>query len=334
MTKAFVTGAAGFIGSHIAEELYNQGYDVMCLVHKPKDAELLKNLGIDYVVGDLLEPDSYKDAIAEDVVIFHSAALTLGAKVSEEAYMQVNAEAVQTLLELAKEKKARQFVFIGSACVYGDRTKIEGSIDERTEHNPINPYGRSKVKAEKFVKEFYEKSKISTLVIRPTSVYGPRMANMSGASKLFRITKKAVIPIIRREGAAYNFTYVKNLVKGIVLAQQKVSEGYEEFNMADPSDYDFEHVVRTIVKYWNPNAKIVVIPYSIASKIGKLGDLVAKKTGKKLVFTTKTLNTTISKTRYDCSKQKEVLGFEPVYSLDQGIQETVAWLKSVAPKSD
>src|ERR1041385_4347690 len=185
-----ITGATGFIGSHLAEELHKKGYKLRCLVRKTSNLVWLEHLPVEYVYGDLFDEEILKKSGKGVDYIYHVAGLTK-AKTREE-YFRGNHLATKNLFHAAREAKSnlKRFVLVSSLAAVGP--SLNGSpVDERTAYHPITAYGESKMEAEKEC--LNAAHSVPMTIARPPAVYGPRDKDVF---EFFNTMNKGLQPMI------------------------------------------------------------------------------------------------------------------------------------------
>ena len=151
--KALVTGANGFIGSHLVEGLVERNYEVYCLVRKTSDLKWIKNLPVKFVYGNINDYSSLIGAVKDKEIVFHLAGLTKAYNVED--YYRVNAEGSKNILQACKEagNNIKKIVYSSSLAVTGPATDFN-PLTEESQCNPISDYGKSKYEGEKYAIEF------------------------------------------------------------------------------------------------------------------------------------------------------------------------------------
>ena len=169
--KTLVTGATGFIGSHLVEELLKGGHRVTCLVRKTSNLQWINGLNVRLIYGDCTIKESLLNAVADFDYIFHLAGLTKAA--NERDFFSANALGTENLVSAVIEKNpdTKRFVYLSSLAAAGP--SCDGTpAKEAGEPKPVSAYGRSKLEGERIVMR--HKNTIPVTVIRPPAVYGPR----------------------------------------------------------------------------------------------------------------------------------------------------------------
>ncbi|MEM2687194.1 MAG: NAD-dependent epimerase/dehydratase family protein, partial [Thermoproteota archaeon] len=218
--KILVTGASGFLGGHLVEEMVSKGYSVIGMVRKSSDTSLLRSLGVELRIGDLTDPESLNRATGNiDIVVHLAAYYTFFGK--KEMYRRVNVEGTRLLLEAALRNGVKRFVYCSSTEAIGPVKNTPA--EEDSPPNPSYEYGRSKLEAEKIVRSYGEKG-FEYTILRPSGIYGPR--NVDDISYWF-ITAFArnALPtrIIVGDGRnLIQFAHVKDVVQGFLLALEKL----------------------------------------------------------------------------------------------------------------
>ena len=324
MKTAFITGGAGFLGSYITENLANKGYKVICLVKEHHDTKLIEKANVKIIRGDLLKPETFKKYIPNNCTIFHCYSLSPGANTTKEKYFNENVEGTKNLLRACK--KIKKFVYISSLSVVGPRASNNKMMNEKTEPTPDNNYGLSKLEAEKIIRKFHETNKVLTIITRLSTLYGPRCHKNSASGKLFKMIKKPIFIVIGNGNNIYEFNFIKNIAKGVILAAENVKD-FGIYNVGDIKKITYNEVINEIKKNVNKKAIIIHIPKYFAYILGYIGELASKITHKKTIFTIRTVNGLLGGWATSYEKAVKEIGLKQDYSLKEGIKETAEWLK-------
>lgn len=231
MPRTFlVTGATGFVGSHVAEALAARGDAVRTLARASSDTALLDRLGAAVVRGDLTDADAVRRAADGADVVIHC-----GAKVGDwgpvDDYRKVNVEGVRYLLDAVAGRPLDRFVLVSSLGVYAARHHYGTDETEPLPDGHIDGYTQSKVEAERLALQYFRKQGTPVAVLRPGFIYGPRDRSVLPRIAT-RLRERSVIYIARGR-YALNTTYVANLVDAILLAVDSPAAVGEVFNVTD-----------------------------------------------------------------------------------------------------
>lgn len=319
MKKAFVTGATGFIGSHLVEALLSKQYKIKCLVRKSANLRWIKDLPIEIVYGDLFNKDVLTEATKDVDYIFHIAGVI--ASRTKEGYYYGNVETTKNLLEVAsKNLNLKRFVFAGSLTAVGP-TANKIPPDEQSPCNPITNYGRSKLEAEKEVLKF--KDKIPVTVLRLPAVYGPRD---TATLDFFKTVSKGVIPLVGYKSKYISILYVSDVVKALIDAAECDMAIGEVFLIGSEKFYTWEEIGMAIEKYTKHRTIKVRFPeffVVIAAAFNNFLDIFRKKPS---VFNIEKSKDMIADAWIaDITKAKNHLNFRQDVDLEEGIRRTFEW---------
>lgn len=312
METILVTGAAGFIGSSLAEKLVKQhkviGIDDFNNYYNPKIkrqnlANLQKNKSFKTYEGDICNKKILEEIFRENEIdkVIHLAARA-GVRPSLEnptLYMHVNFLGTQNILEFAKKNDVKQFIFASSSSVYGNNTKVPFSEDDRLDR-PISPYAISKIAGEKLCWLYNNAYNIKATVLRFFSVYGPKgRPDMAPYIFTKKILNNELIDVYGDGSQARDFTYIDDIVDGIVKATRKPFD-FEIINLGNSYPVSVLELIKTIEEETGKKAKIKY-------RSSRLGD--------------------VEKTYADISKAKKLLNWKPKMKIKKGIEMYVKWFK-------
>jgi len=306
-----VTGCAGFIGSHLTEFLVNAGANVIGIDNfyngLMENIDKLKN----YPNFKLFKADvrdcTFLQEITKDIdIIFHEGAfisVQLSKKMPEFCN-DVNVKGTLNILNAARLNDVDRVIFASSAALYGD----EPTLPKNEEMVPISltPYGVSKLAGESYMITFYKAYGLKTTALRYFNVYGSRQRNTeyAGVMAVFLegIIKDGKSPTIYGDGTqTRDFIYIKDVVKANILAATHPKSVGEVFNVATGETIDIKSLAKLILKY--SNREDLEIKYAPFRK----GDILHSKA--------------------DITKIKKALGFNPDYSIEEGLSEYINYLK-------
>lgn len=310
--KALVTGADGFIGSHLVEHLLEKGLDVKAFTYYnsfntwgwidsfPKE----KQKQIEIFSGDIRDPNGIRQAMKGIDVVFHLAALIAipFSYHSPDSYVDTNIKGTLNVLQAARDLGARVLVTSTSE-VYGTAQYVP--IDEKHPFQGQSPYSATKIGADRLAESFYRSFELPVTIVRPFNTYGPRQS------------ARAVIPTIITQllngyqeiklgslTPTRDFNYVKDTVNGFYEIYKSDKTIGEEINIATQKEISIRELAKEIIQQINPNAKIICEEERLRPVKSEVNRLLGSN--KKIL---------------------ELTDWTPQYSLQQGIQETITWIK-------
>ncbi len=264
--KILVTGADGFIGSHLTEELVKQGFDVKAfslynsfntwgwLDTLPQD--IMEN--VEVFTGDVRDPNGVREAMKGTDAVFHLAALIAipFSYHSPDAYVDTNIKGTLNVLQAAKQLDLDKVLITSTSEVYGTAQYVP--IDESHPYQGQSPYSATKIGADRLAESFYRSFGLSVAIVRPFNTYGPRQS------------ARAVIPTIITQLLAgkeeirlgsltptRDFNFVKDTAQGFIEIYRSDKTVGEEINIATQNEISIGELAEELIKQINPQAKIV-----------------------------------------------------------------------------
>jgi nucleoside-diphosphate-sugar epimerase len=314
--KALITGATGFIGSHLLETLVEKKWDVTCLVRPQSQTEAIEKMPVHFHRGHLDNQDELERAVENQDYIFHLAARIRPAP--PDLYDKANHQLTRNLglACLHKNPQIKRFVYISSISV-GGPTPEGRFLDETNPPNPASEYGRTKLKGEMALKEIWDR--IPVTIIRPPNVYGARQQETEVLIKLIR---KRIVPLLKEEGESTSLIYVKDLVRGILLATESPGAQNQTYYFTDGEGYSWREIILTLKKIALGNALYLPIPENLIYSMAFAADILRSAGFRKIYFGRKVWNA-MTKTRwlFSSSKAEKELSFRPDYKLDEGFKD-------------
>lgn len=320
--RALVTGATGFIGSHLAEGLHNRGYQLRFLIRKSSDLKWIRHLHADLIYGDLFDHEALKKSVADVDYIFHLAGVTK-AKTKEE-YFLGNHIATKNLLDAVRttQPNIKRFVHVSSQSATGP--SLDGKpVDEKIPLHPITTYGISKMEAEKECLKLMDHLPIT--ITRPPAVYGPRDKDVF---EFFNTINKGLQPMIGFRHKYVSLIYVKDLVDGIILAGEQPKAVGQTYFISSEGFYSWKEVGELTAKIMNKKVLRVRIPEFVVYVIGGFAELLELLSSKPALLNIEKVKDIVQDAWIcDVTKAKTDLGFREKISLEEGIRNTVTWYR-------
>jgi NAD dependent epimerase/dehydratase len=312
--KVLVTGADGFIGSHLVERLVEEGCNVRAFVYYNSfnswgwiDAiapEIKSQL--DIFAGDIRDPNGVREAMKGIDVVFHLAALIAipFSYHSPDSYVDTNIKGTLNVLQAAKGLNVEKILVTSTSEVYG--TALYVPIDEKHPFQGQSPYSATKIGADRIAESFYRSFSLPVTIVRPFNTYGPRQS------------ARAVIPTIITQLLAgkteiklgsltptRDFNFVKDTANGFVEIAKSDKVVGEEINIATQDEISIGQLAQEMINQINPSAKIITDDIRIRPEKSEVERLLGAN-----------------------QKIKQLTDWSPKYDLKSGLAETIEWLKS------
>lgn len=313
MKKVLITGADGFIGSHLTEHLLEKGYDVKAFVYYnsfntwgwldtlPK--EKLKQIEI--FTGDIRDPNGVREAMKDTDGVFHLAALIAipFSYHSPDSYVDTNIKGTLNVLQAARDLNLERVLITSTSEVYGTAQYVP--IDENHPYQGQSPYSATKIGADRLAESFYRSFGLPVTIVRPFNTYGPRQS------------ARAVIPTIISQllsgkekiklgslTPTRDFNYVKDTANGfyeIAISAQTIGE---EINIATGQEISIGKLAEELIRQINPKAEIICEKERTRPEKSEVNRLLG------------------------CNEKiMRLTDWKPGYSFEQGLAETVEWIK-------
>lgn len=254
-----VTGASGFLGSHLVRELLKRGEDVRILIRPTSDISSLENEKLEIFYGCLSDPDAVDSAVKGSDRVFNCAAYVqdYGPK---DAFRKANVIGVENLLNSCVQYHVSRIIHISSTDVYGF-PEHAASEEESFKKRPGFRYGNSKIESEKLIWDFYDKKQIPVTVFRPATIYGPRTPLLEEMVQMMRESRYIHIG---RGNVHAGLIYVDNLIEAIMLSLESESSIGEAYNIIDQENISFRQLADTLIALTGSRKTYPVIPFSLA----------------------------------------------------------------------
>lgn len=311
MATWIVTGGAGFIGSHIVEELLKTGHTVRVIDNffsgKKENLEFSKKYKdkLEIITGDIRDLKLLKKIFRGADYVSHQAALRSVPKsfYNPQAYDEVNVKGTLNVLTAAKECKVKRVIYASSSSVYGCGQNLPQRESDLP--NPISIYAATKLNAEYYCKVFSVLYGLETVILRYFNVFGPRQ---SLESQYAAVIPKFIVSFLKKESPpiygdghqSRDFTYVSNIVKANLLAVKKNSVKGLVFNIGNRDSYTVIELFNFLKLYFNIKLRPKFEP-------PRLGD--------------------VKHTLADISYANKILGYQPEVDFKQGMTRTIQWFE-------
>ncbi len=313
MKKVLVTGADGFIGSHLTEELVKKGYEVKAFAFYNSfntwgwldslDKDVMKH--VEVFTGDIRDPHGVKTAMTGCQAVFHLAAL-IGIPFSyhsPDAYVDTNIKGTLNVLQAARELDIERVLITSTSEVYGTAQYVP--IDEKHPFQGQSPYSATKIGADRLAESFYRSFNLPVSIVRPFNTYGPRQS------------ARAVIPTIiiqllsgKEEiklgslSPTRDFNFVKDTANGFIAIYESDKTIGEEINIATGEEISIGELADELIKQINPKARIICDEERLRPEKSEVNRLLGSN-----------------------EKIKRLTDWKPIYTLIDGLAETIQWIR-------
>ena len=311
--KVLVTGADGFIGSHLTESLLEKGYDVKAFAYYnsfntwgwldtlPK--EKLKE--VEVFTGDIRDPNGVREAMKGMDMVFHLAALIAipFSYHSPDSYVDTNIKGTLNVLQAARDLGTSKIMVTSTSEVYGTAQYVP--IDEKHPYQGQSPYSATKIGADRLAESFYRSFNMPVAIVRPFNTFGPRQS------------ARAVIPTIISQLLAgkeeiklgsltptRDFNYVKDTAAGFIAIAESDKTIGEEINIATQQEISIGDLANEIIRQINPRATIVCDEQRLRPEKSEVNRLLGSN-----------------------EKIKRLTDWKQMYTFEQGIAETIEWIR-------
>jgi len=317
--RVLITGARGFIGSHLVDSQLEQGHEVRALdLHLDLLRHQSAHPHLEAIQGDITDDELIKKIIAGVDIVYHLASAHLDVSLSDEHYRRVNVGGTLSLLEAARQAGVKRFVHCSSVGVIGDVEKPPA--DETTACHPTNIYEQTKLEGEKAALEFSQRTGFPVVVARPAWVYGPRCPR---TAKLMRTISKGRFPFFGDGKNMRHPVYISDAVKGLELCASAEGVNGEVFIIAGEQAVPVYELVEVISAELGVNPPKLHLPISVGLLGGYSLEVAFKLIGKAPPFSRRSVDFFLKHNAYDISKAKRLLGYSPQVDLQTGIQNTI-----------
>lgn len=312
--KVLVTGADGFIGSHLVEELVRKGYQVKAFVYYNSfntwgwldtlSKDVMENVEI--FQGDIRDPNGVEEAMKDVEAVFHLAALIAipFSYHSPDTYVDTNIKGTLNVLQAARKLGTKRVLVTSTSEVYGTAQYVP--IDEKHPFQGQSPYSATKIGADRLAESFYRSFQLPVTIVRPFNTYGPRQS------------ARAVIPTIITQLLAgkeeiklgaltptRDFNYVKDTANGFISIYESNKTIGEEINIATQKEISIGELAEELIRQINPKAKIICDEQRLRPEKSEVNRLLG------------------------CNEKiMRMTDWKPKYNFEEGLAETIAFLRN------
>ncbi len=323
MKKVLVTGASGFLGTHLVKELYKQGYEIRILVRKHANLNQIKHLPLHIVYGEIEKREDVYAAIENMEIVIHAASITKQTGISYPEYEKVNFKSTKYVVEACKAHHVTRMIHVSTANTFAPGTILQPGTELNgfSLYNANSGYINTKYLAQQYVLEQVARNNFQAIVVNPTFMIGAEDAGpSSGQIVLYQINSR----IIFYPSGGKNFVHVKDVCNGILQAIEKAKIGDCYLLAGENLSYKQFFSIRN--KISKQKSLMICIPAFILKPAGYIGSILNRIFKKKIPVNYSNMYMICSQNYYSGHKSVRELGikYTPVTT---AIQEAYHWFK-------
>lgn len=308
MKDVLVTGADGFIGSHLTELLLEEGYHVRALAQYNSFnnwgwLEQVRHPNLEVVCGDVRDPDFCRHIVRDTDTVFHLAALIAipFSYIAPDSYVDTNIKGTLNMLQASRDLGIEKILVTSTSEVYG--TAIYVPINEKHPRQPQSPYSATKIGADAITKSFYNAFELPVTIVRPFNTYGPRQsARAIIPTVISQIASGAKEIKIGDLSPTRDFNYVRDTCRGFLAIARADGTAGEEINIATGTEVSMKETLETIARLMGADIRWTVDPARLRPSKSEVRRLLG-----------------------DASKLRTLTGWKPETSLEEGLRHTIGW---------
>jgi nucleoside-diphosphate-sugar epimerase len=317
--KALVTGATGFVGSHLVEALRGRGVEVTALVRSPAKAAGLAPLGVRVVAGSLHDRPALAEAVAGQDVVYHVAGLV--AARNEAEFLAANRDGTHNLVDSAGRAEVQRFVLVSSMAAAGPAAKgrpLTGDEPPR----PVTAYGRSKLASERVVTA----SGLSWTVVRPPTVYGPRDLEVL---KIFRLARLGIAPVLGDGTQELSMVHAADLAEALIRGGSCPAAVGRTYYACHPEIVTGAELARAVGRVMGRSPALIRVPAPIGRGVLRVTEAAARLAGQTTILTADKANEFFQPAwTGDPGPLTQDTGWHATRDLRRGLEETYRWYRT------
>ena len=320
MKKVLVTGATGFLGKYVVEELVEHGYQVRAFGRNRAIGQSLVNVSVTFIQGDLTNQEDLTKACQEMDMVVHAGALSTVWGPWEDFY-ETNVLGTKYVLEACRKANIERLVYVSSPSIYAaPRDQLDIKESDAPQENRLNNYIRSKLASEKLFKDYPD---VSSVILRPRGLFG--IGDTSILPRVLNLSQKIGIPLIGDGRQLMDMTCVENVALAIRLALETPQAAGEVYNITNGEPRVFRDLIEETLRGLGYPIRYRKIPAPLVSAISSILEFIYKNL--KLKGEPALTRYTYYLLRYsqtlDISKAERDLGYRPKITISEGIEQYV-----------
>jgi dihydroflavonol-4-reductase len=316
--RALVTGATGFVGSHLVDALQRHGSEVTVLARSPAKAAGLRSRGVRVILGDLHDAAALEDAVRSQDLVYHVAGVV--AARDEAAFLRANRDGTRGIVSAMERANQCRIVFVSSLAAGGPAPRgqpLRGTEPAR----PVTAYGRSKLAAEQVVRS----TSLPWTIVRPPIVYGPRDREVL---KVFRLARLGIAPVLGSGEQELSAIHASDLAEALIAAGTAGRAIGQTYNACHPEVFTSREFGRAIGASMGRRVISFTIPRGAGGLVLSLTETLARLTGQVTILTADKANEFFQPAwTGDPAPLAQDTGWQAVHDLKSGLADTYRWYR-------
>lgn len=324
--NVLVTGATGFTGKNLTNYLLTiNATDKVKVIVRDRNrlGDLQKHPKLEIFQGNIWDNEVISKAMIGVDRVFHVAAIYRTSGIADQVYWDTHVKATNLLLEAAKKEGVKRFIHTSTVGVHGD---VGGDqlANEESPYSPGDIYQKTKLEAELNVHKFHSEYNFPVAVIRPTAIYGPGDDRLL---KLFKLASYKISPILGKGKIKYHMVYIDDLIQGYMKASETDEAIGKSFIIGGEEVLDLNQLLDTIGLAINKKVKKIYLPVKPFQILGTSMEKIFTPLGISPPIYRRRVDFFTKSRAFDITRAKNILGYKPKISLEEGIKKTADWYK-------
>lgn len=319
-----ITGANGFIGSHLVAYLLEQKHEIKCIIRETSDLKWISDLNVEFIKCGLNDVPKLSAAFEGATYIFHLAGVTRAKKFED--YIKGNVGLTENVFKACEGHSSIKKIIVTSSLAASAPAQLDQPVTEETPSRPISLYGKSKVEMEQMLKKKY--NHLPYVIVRPPVVYGPRDTEVL---LFFKTVQKGLVSKIGFGKKQVSLVYIDDLIRGLFLAATKENAVRQTYFFTSHRMLEWEEIGKETASILGKKTIKLSVPHFAVYIVAGIAEIFS-------VFQQKapTLNLEkakeMTKEAWTCSDEKarKELGYKPLVDLNEGFKVTLDWYKKNA----
>jgi len=317
-----ITGATGFLGSHLVERLLSDNFNVNILARDPKKAEKFTSRVNKVIIGDIADKHKAAELCKDADYVIHLVSNFRTASGPPESYQKINVEGTKAVIDAAIEAGVKRFIHCSTIGVHGSVKSTPAN--EQSPYAPGDLYQETKLEAQQYVESLINKSDMEIVIVRPCSMYGPGDMRML---KMFKMLAKKTFLMIGPCMENFHAVYIDDIVDGFMLTLKKPGISGETFLIGGDRYLPLKDYVKVVADAVGAPMPWLKFPYWLFFNAAIVIEAICVPLRIEPPLHRRRVRFYKNNRAFDIQKAKNILGYSPKISLEEGMKRTVAWYK-------